>query len=245
VDGNTLTDQQTLQEAIEAFLSGIFGPHSDRAAAIGGRGGASMTRALKLASREAAQTQDRLQQVLQDFGDQHPLVVGGGIGTLLGNPTTITGDSEVNGNTFLLQTGSKVTTLGGGIFAARGDITIDHSRVNENVTSQGSGGGLWNGGGLVTIDHGTVADNTANGDGGGLFNSPRGQAMVSDSTFRGNTATGNGGGIANLGKLKVSDSTVGDNTATGNGGGIYTGRHYKLVDVVFDPTNSPDNLFVF
>jgi hypothetical protein len=264
VNDNTLTDAMTLQQVLMNFFGLLPGvPFQDLAAAVGGEGGASMSQALQQVSQAVDQASPQFAAVLQGIGDQHPLVIGAGIGTFLGNPVLVA-NSEVSGNSQVIA--STTVGLGGGIAAPRSSITIDHSAINDNVAHNGAGGGLWVQSGPLTIEHSsvngnsatgngggiwnasvlsvldsTVSRNRAGGDGGGLFNTTQGQASVSNSTFRDNQATGNGGGMANRGTLTVVDSRVVDNQAGNTGGGIWNRGELQLIDVFF-AKNSPDDV---
>src|SRR5262249_48867427 len=155
-------------------------------------------------------------KVLQGIGAQHPLVVGGGIGTLLGNPVVITDGSEVSGNKQVIAKTS--VGLGGGISAPRSSVTIDRSAVNNNVAQNGDGGGIWVQRGPLTIAHSSVNDNSAFGDGGGIWSG--GEFSCESSTIAGNTAGATGGGLFNglVGHARVLDSVVRGNRATAGGG---------------------------
>src|SRR5262249_27113570 len=155
VNDNTLTDAMTLQQVLKNFFNLLPGPpFQDLAVAVGGEGGTRMSQALQQVAQAVAQASPQFAEVLQGLGDQHPLVVGGGIGTLLGNPVVVTDGSEVSGNQQAIA--STTVGLGGGIFAPRGPVTIDRGAVNDNVAQNGAGGGLWVQNGPLTIAHGSV-----------------------------------------------------------------------------------------
>jgi hypothetical protein len=267
VNDNTLTDAMSLQQVLKNFFGLLPGPpFQDLAAAVGGAGGASMSQGLQRVAQAVAQASPQFAEVLQGIGDQHPLVVGGGIGTFLGNPVVVTDGSEVSGNQQAIA--NTTIGLGGGIFAPRSPVTIDRSAVDDNVAQNGAGGGLWvqsgplmlahssvndnsatgDGGGIwnagvLTVLDSTGARNQAGGDGGGLFNAPRGRALVLDSEFQGDQASF-GGGMANLGALAVVRSTVAENQAAADGGGIWSGHRLLLLDVLF-ADNSPNDVAGF
>jgi hypothetical protein len=265
VNDNTLTDAMTSQHVLQNFFNLLPGPpFPELAAAVGGDGGTRMSQALQQVAQAVAQASPQFADVLQGIGAQHPLVVGGGIGTFLSNPVVVTDGSEASGNQQAVA--NTTVGLGGGIFAPRSRVTIDHSAVNDNVAQNGAGGGLWVQSGPLTLTHSsvydnsaagdgggiwnanvltmldsTVAGNQAGGDGGGLFNTADGWAVVTSSIFRGNQAAGNGGGMANRGKLTVAHSRVVDNQAGDTGGGIWNRGELSLIDVVF-ANNSPNDL---
>jgi hypothetical protein len=147
---------------------------------------------------------------------------GGGILNTLGT-------LEVHGSTLESNDAQRA---GGGIEANVGSTTVTDSVLSDNVTgpAPGNGGALHlTGAGTVTVEGSRVLDNVAAAEGGGLWNSATGEMDVSDTVLRRNVAAGaaadqGGGALFNDGgTLTVSDSTIGDNDATGaagSGGGI-------------------------
>jgi alpha-tubulin suppressor-like RCC1 family protein len=123
--------------------------------------------------------------------------------------------------------------LGGGIYSARGFLTLNHLTFSNNLAmnavngaSSGLGGGLYNEVSTLTVMNSTLSDNAAGGAGGGIGNW-KGTLTVSNSTLSGNIA-GSGGGITceSAGAtLTVINSTLSGNVAGGyssSGGGIKT-----------------------
>ena len=120
----------------------------------------------------------------------------------------------------------------GGIYNRGMLVMKSNSRINNNVTTDGSGGGIYNeDGGEVMLINSEVSGNTANGSGGGILShSPNydhaGRLTILGSQVSNNTAGGDGGGIHfdNLGfsdRLLIRDSVISANTAGGQGGGLY------------------------
>jgi hypothetical protein len=215
VDGNTLTDAETLGQAIAVFLRFI---------------GAQPNLAGNAALLQSAE------HLLANPGR---LVVGGGIGTLAA-PISVSDGSEVSdnfGGLRVLPGRDNTIGQGGGIFSLLGRVSVDSSAVNDNLAPYGDGGGIYNvfnrleldhatvdgnfaagdGGGIwnrgiLSSDSSTVSNNTSGNDGGGLFNARGGLAVIAHSVFTGNAAAHRGGGIANEGFLLVIDSIFADNT---------------------------------
>jgi hypothetical protein len=238
VSQNTLTNYETLGEAILVFLEVLAGSLGmDFEEATGG-----MTR------EEAASEIEMIEQDVAYSAGVSPaevhglLVSGGGIGTLLGAPIIVDGGSRVDGNyTAIKLPGSNPNSIGigGGIFSGLGNATIRNSSVSGN-TSQGAGGGLW----IqehVTVTGSTIAGNAAvRSEGGGLLNSLSSTASIRKSKFR-NNRSARGGGIFNDGSLELVDSDVIGNYASMSGGGIATRGQLALIrtKVRF---NTPDNI---
>jgi hypothetical protein len=270
VSGNTLTNGESLGQAIAVFLELLRpeGPLANFATAVGGPGGAAMLAALQQVQQVAMPLAQTLAQAVAELPEPPGLVVtGGGIGTLLA-PISVTGGSQVNGNLSgerVSGGNDKSVGFGGGVFSILGSTTIDDSTLAANQAPYLDGGGIFDFRGTVALDHATVsgnsafgdgggiwsggqfscesstlADNTAGATGGGLFNGLVGQAQVMDSEVQGNRATA-GGGMSNLGQLTVARSKVFDNVATNNGGGIWNRGQLSLIDVFF-ADNTPDDV---
>jgi fibronectin-binding autotransporter adhesin len=217
VDGNVLTNEETLGQAIAVFLIYIKTHQSLDAGA---------------SAAAARAAQDLL---------KHPdrLVVGGGIGTLAA-PITVMDGSEVNGN-FCGRRDVKMATtgLGGGIFSLLGSVTVDQSAVSYNLAPFGDGGGIYNAFNLLTLTCANISNNRASGDGGGIWNG--GILSCDDTTVANNTAGGDGGGLFNAGLALVVDSAFTGNTAGGHGGGIATPGVLVPINLTF-ADNTPDNI---
>ncbi|KAK3245629.1 hypothetical protein CYMTET_44819 [Cymbomonas tetramitiformis] len=145
--------------------------------------------------------------------------------------------SQVANNTVLFR--------GGGIFAFKGNLALNHTTVSHNQGSKG--GGMWCDYTNATISHSSV-DNNAGDEGGGFWIADA-TWHVHNTSFTGNTATqtggglhvetaslvmrhvavrGNrasqGGGISHmlLSSVTLLESTVSDNVAASEGGGLFT-----------------------
>jgi predicted outer membrane repeat protein len=260
VDGNVLTNAESLGQAIAVFLQYI----RSREALVGLRDPELLVTLWQVERQAAA-----VAQVLARTAETSPpglVVAGGGIGTLVASVSVTDGEVDGNlsgqrvsgGNARSLGFGGGVFTVfgpmaivrsavegnqaphgdGGGVFNLLGSLTLDETSVSDN-SAAGDGGGIWNGG-MLFSNSSTLADNTAGIAGGGLFNAGHGFAIVLNSDVRGNLATA-GGGMANLASLAVIDSTVAENVATRSGGGIWNRGRLALIDVVF-ADNSPDDV---
>ncbi|WP_244931607.1 choice-of-anchor Q domain-containing protein [Nocardioides sp. W7] len=162
-------------------------------------------------------------RVLSNFGVltlEHLEVTGGDVGA--GGAIANTGGElalshvVVRGNT-----GDK----GGGIYNDNdGVVTVEDSRIVDNVaTGLGGGGGLYSRNGSITVRRTLIANNAASGGGGGgiakISELGDGTVVVEDSTISGNSAV-NGGGLYATGRLTLARSTVTENQAT-YGAGIW------------------------
>jgi len=106
---------------------------------------------------------------------------GGGILNNLG--TLSVSDTVVDDNSS--------TRAGGGIEANVGSTDLSQVRLSNNSTgfNPGNGGGLHlTGAGTVTIDDSRVTENIASSEGGGLWNSDTGTMTVTDTAIKGNAA---------------------------------------------------------
>ena len=122
---------------------------------------------------------------------------------------------------------------GGGILISGSTVTIDHTMISGNSSSDG--GGISNQGGTLTLVNTTVGGgNTANVGGG---NNNNNTLIVINSTISGNTATSFGGGIQNTGTVTLTNTTISNNSAS-NGGGINNaGSSVTLINTII--ANSP------
>jgi len=109
---------------------------------------------------------------------------------------------------------------GGGIFVAKGQVTLRNAAVAGNVAA--NGGGIATTDGQLTLLDSEVRDNQARYDGGGIAVLGKGTVQVVGGTIAGNRAEyGDGGGIANAGTVALSRTVVENNAAeAGSGGGI-------------------------
>jgi parallel beta-helix repeat protein len=137
----------------------------------------------------------------------------GGAGTLSINRSRLTGNiSEGNGGGIY-------------IFNEETTLTVNRSRIGNNLADGGNGGGIYNFLGEITtkVDRSTVSGNEATFNGGGLY-FDAGNPTLRRSTVSGNDAAGNGGGVyvsSSLRPLLALNSTVAQNRADTDGGGIY------------------------
>jgi hypothetical protein len=217
VDGNVLTNAESVGQVIAAFLEFL-------------RSQGSLDAAASAAAARAA-------LALLKHPDR--LVLGGGIATLAA-PITVSDFSEVNRNFCGLRVVNADTTgLGGGIFSLLGSVTVDQSAVDQNLAPHGDGGGIYNALNRLTLTNADVSGNVASGDGGGIWNG--GILSCDVITVANNTAGGNGGGLFNAGLAVITDGTFTGNTAGRRGGGIATEVPLRLVDPVF-ADNTPDDV---
>lgn len=152
-------------------------------------------------------------------------------------------NSVVSGNT--AENGGGLVHQGGG----DATLTLNNSTVEGNTAAGGldGGGGIFNDTGTLSLNSSRVRNNLANeGDGGGIFNDfiTTPVVLVTNSVVSGNTANGgNGGGIFNGGGLVVSRSTVADNTVYRNdGGGIHNGYRAILLDSTISNNRVTSNI---
>jgi hypothetical protein len=243
VEDNTLTNGESVGEALVAFLEYIASIINGDYTTLTGGISPDLARAL-------------IHQAEQEIATAHGLdpssvapgfvVAGGGIGTLQGAPVMVTGGSAVGGN----FSGSRVAGgnpnsvgVGGAIATLLSPITVDRSTAVGNSSSE-DGGGLWTLRG-ATIMQSTVAGNTGMGEtlgslGGGLFVGSKGTATVSGSILKNNRSEF-GGGIDNLGSLSLQGSLVTRNHATVRGGGI-ANRGQLTISRSRVIANTPDDI---
>ncbi len=105
--------------------------------------------------------------------------VGGGI--LNFGSVTVTGGSQITGNTARVDAG--------GIYNALGSVTLNGGSYISGNTADGDGGGIYTEGGSVTLNGGShINGNTADVDGGGIYN---GIYVATVTLNGGSTVTGN------------------------------------------------------
>lgn len=118
---------------------------------------------------------------------------------------------------------ASTTVNGGGsgpVFTVQSGVTamIQNMTISNGVAT--SGGGIYNAGGTLTISHTSLSGNSSTdtgGGGGGIYNDIYATLTINDSTFSGNSAT-QGGGIYNyLGTLTVTNTTLSGNSAPWGG----------------------------
>jgi hypothetical protein len=155
---------------------------------------------------------------------------GGGGGIVNDWYSTMTmSDSTISDN-LLYYGGYSCEASGGGIHN-EGVLTITHSSIFGNNTSETySGGGLANYLGTLTVLNSTIFSNTAGGNGGGIDNWYQAMLVVQNCTIYSNTAAYDGGGIysggpssSEIATLELINSALFGNSAQ-NGGGIYIAR---------------------
>ena len=125
---------------------------------------------------------------------------------------------------------------GGGIWVAKGQLTLRNAVVAENQAS--NGGGIATDQGTLTILDSVIRENRATSDGGGIAVVGKGTVQVVGGTVVGNVAeNGDGGGIANAGMVALSRTVIENNLAeAGSGGGIANDGTLDL--------SSPDTVIV-
>ena len=119
------------------------------------------------------------------------------------------------------------TSRGGAVSANNTNLTMNHVKVMDSVTTGSSrGGGIYIKGDL-TLSRTTVSGNSTSGssaNGGGIH--AYGDVTLNESTISGNSTSGssaNGGGIDIYGDLTLNQTTVSGNSTSGisaGGGGI-------------------------
>ncbi|MFP4322774.1 MAG: choice-of-anchor Q domain-containing protein, partial [Anaerolineales bacterium] len=126
---------------------------------------------------------------------------------------------------------------GGGILSFSGTLNIQGAQVsyNETRSSLTDGGGILALNTSLTLTDTEVAWNDSEGQGGGLWvsNSSLATAIVR-SAIVGNDAQTEGGGMYITGNLNIEDSTIIGNTSRTSGGGIYTVNEMDLRGTTVD-----------
>ena len=119
--------------------------------------------------------------------------------------------------------------LGGAIFKADENLTLDSVLLDNNAA--GSGGAIGGFGGSLTIRNSTLSGNTSTdatslyyyAGGGAIFEENGGQVLIQNSTITGNQAANSGGAIYGgywSGAVTIQNSTITGNNAVGNGGAV-------------------------
>jgi len=160
---------------------------------------------------------------------------------VLGDNITLMGHSQntgpmvnVDGGTFLMRSGSRISSNdrgsgdGGGVYVGSGIFEMTGGTISGNTAE--NGGGIYVANGLATILSGIISDNTANSYGGGVYcgsfrykQGSNGQQFV-ESGFN----MGNYGILCN--------GMITKNTARKRGGGLYV-NHCDLTGTL-NPYNS-------
>ena len=122
--------------------------------------------------------------------------------------------------------GNSASSQGGGIFSADSNIQLNYSTVSYN--SAGVGGGIEGfNAGKVELNHTRVNNNMSSGRGGGIDSSS--ELFVNDSYISGNSAATAGGGIYGNNQITIKRTTINDNQAL-FGGGIYSNYLMDIID---------------
>lgn len=133
-------------------------------------------------------------------------------------------------------TGGSTAGEGGAIRNNLGDLLIENSVLEGNVSS-GDGGAIYSfgiGRPRVAIDNSALIGNIAASDGGAIYNTGDGRVVVTNSSMRANHATTSRGGAIyseSIGTVTIVDSSVSANTAATEGGGIGTQNDSSLTIV--------------
>jgi fibronectin-binding autotransporter adhesin len=226
VDHNVLTNRETVGGAVGVFLETIVSSLGQVAAAMPDPTGGVLAGTVQQIQQAASPVLSAVEALVHVADARGVVVAGGGIGTLLTCPISVTGGSEVGGNTagqVALGGSRRVLGLGGGIFSALSPIDVEQSTIDAN-TALATGGPASQGGGLdsifgtITLDGATISGNSASGDGGGLWDG--GGLTAIGATVSGNTAGGQGGGlyVASGASAVAANSTFQGNRAAIGGG---------------------------
>ncbi len=151
---------------------------------------------------------------------------GGGVYLQRGGDLTLTSSAirdNIAGTPEDGITGGGITQRGGGIYNLRGNVTIRHSSIFDNLAVRG--GGLSNVGGTMRIENSSVIDNEALAIAGGIENhhttERKGNLHLSFATVAHNEAGTSfappqshrvGGGLYNTGWAYMASSIMADNT---------------------------------
>jgi len=117
---------------------------------------------------------------------------------------------------------------GGGIWVARGQVTLRQAKVLANQAVRG--GGIASDEGILTLLDSEVRENRAELDGGGIAVLGKGTLQIVGGTIAANTAEqGDGGGVLNAGTLALSRTVIEGNRAeAGAGGGVSSSGTLEL-----------------
>lgn len=246
IDGNILTNAQTIQQSIQVFLSlitGVLSTITQQALVVGGAGGNNFITNVPIILGQLTTISNALNLLpIDELG--HNSIGGGALGGLLSS-AIIVEKSEIKNN-FVGQEESSLNTpyhsLGGGIFALRTHISLQESLVFNN-RALSKGGGIWNGNQL-NVSGSTIKKNCVDeGDGGGIFNDYLSTSVLINTRVNGNCTHRYGGGIKNDGALELFTSQVNNNEAGVNGGGIFSHKKIRKFSTQIKG-NKPNNLVV-
>lgn len=122
---------------------------------------------------------------------------------------------------------------GGGILFQGYQLKIMNTKIRNNTITNatGSGGGIFLAKGSLTLTDSEIVNNMATGSGGGIYSNS--DCAVKNSKINNNSAEEKGGGIYIYnGKLELKDlSQVNGNTTKIDGGGIYIGNNASLYGI--------------
>ena len=159
--------------------------------------------------------------------------------TLTGTNATGNGGAVyVDGGTFIMEAGSKITGSsaqnGGGVYIDSGTFTMsDTATIQDNTATTHGGGVHIFSGGTFTMNGGTIGGTAANTaeNGGGVFVSG-GTFNMNDGTISGNRVAQSGGGVfVNAGNFTMKGGTIGGSEA-----GSANSAQYGSGVYVFDGT---------
>jgi hypothetical protein len=250
INGNILTNAQTIKQTIEAFLEVISGyllSTSILATESGGPGSKAYIQLIPIILAKTKEINDQLKALPSSMITNGNTIAGGAIACLL-SASIIVDDSLVGCNFVgknVNQTNEPVepfNALAGGIFGFLTKIKINSSIVKNNVSIDDAGG-IFSKTELF-LSHSKVIDNkTKKGNGGGILNDDAGKTIVIDSIISGNLAGQNGGGINNRGSLELIDTTITLNGAKNSGGGVFSfGPFIKINTKIIN--NYPNNVII-
>lgn len=246
INGNILTNAQTIQQSIKVFLSlitEVLSTITQQALVVDGPGGQNFITNVPIVLAQLTDVSNALNLLpIDQLG--HNTIGGGALGGLLSS-SIIVEKSEIENN-FVGQEESSLNTpyhsLGGGIFALRTHINVQESLLFNNRALT-KGGGIWNGNELNVSDS-TIKKNCAEDeDGGGIFNDYLSTSVLINTRVNGNCTKRYGGGIKNDGSLELLSSQVNNNEAGVNGGGIFSHKRILKINTQIKG-NKPNNLVV-
>lgn len=107
---------------------------------------------------------------------------------------------------------------GGALRCYQGELIVNASTVQDNVSPSYGGGLSMNG--TVIIRNSTFSGNQASGDGGGIRNFGSGSLTCLNTTIVGNMCGIRGGGISTASSAEIDFCTIVENQASSFGGGI-------------------------
>lgn len=143
------------------------------------------------------------------------------------------GDGDMSMNNIYIH-GNTATKSGGGVYLAKGTLTIEDADKNKiiNNTAESTGGGIQVQDGDLKMEKCLVQENKASYGGGVCVNNsdPITINLLNPAIdFEKNTATTAGGGMAVLGPITLNFSGSLQHNTAGNGGGIFVAQGAKLI----------------